>query len=351
MNSLASGVGRGRVALVPVSRAEMRPGFLAGGGSSRGWARIRLTCLMALALAGQMALPMPARAQDSARAADPVQELRLRKLEAEVRALQRQVFPGGDTKFFPQDNAAPPPAPSPMGTPATSAMTDVLTRMDAVEAQIAHLTAQYEELSNHLRQIDARFPPPAPMSGDGAGGVPVPAPSSPPPPAPLVSAPAADATPPAASPPSAKPSAQRVAAVKAVIKPQSGDPGEDDYLYGVKLWEARFYPEAQQQMKLFLGKYPHHQRLSFARNLLGRALLDDGKPREAADIFLQNYKTDPHGARAADSVLYLAAAMVDLKDANRACIALAEFTDNYPADAAGRLKQPYDAIRASVACS
>ena len=332
MSSLTSSGARGGMAL------NKALGSKASGGS-----RLRLASLMALALAGQMAVAAPAHAQDN------VQELRLRKLEAEVRALQRQVFPGGDTKFFPQDNAVPESAPPPVGTPATTPMTDVLTRMDSVEAQIAHLTAQYEELSNHLRQIDARL-----SAGGPVGEAPVAAPLSapapvaaPPAPAPLVAAPAAAVAPATL----VKPSAQRVAAVKAIIKPESGDPGEDDYLYGLKLWQAKFYPEAEQQLKLFLGRYPHHQRLSFARNLLGRVLLDEAKPRDAADILLQNYKSDPHGARAADSVLYLAAAMVDLKDANRACIALAEFSDNYAADAAGRLKQPYDAIRASVACN
>jgi TolA-binding protein len=46
--------------------------------------------------------------------------------------------------------------------------------------------------------------------------------------------------------------------------------------------------------------------VSYARNLLGRAYLDDGKPREAAPWFLQNYQADKKGARASDSLLYLA---------------------------------------------
>lgn len=307
---------------------------------ARGSARARvagrrtgLASLVLVALAGQLAVSMPVRAQDA-----NVQELRLRKLEAEVRALDRQVFPGGDTKFFPQDNVAPPPAPPPVGTPASAPMTDVLTRMDSVEAQVAHLTAQYEELSNRLRQIEARLPPSAPAE------VAAPVAAQPPAPVPLVVAPPSP-------PPSAKPSEERVAAVRAVIKPQSGDPGEDEYMYGYKLWQAKFFPEAEQQLKLFIAHYPHHQRMSYARNLLGRALLDDGKPHDAADAFLQNYNSDKRGARASDSLLYLAAAMVDLKDANRACIALAEFADSYKADAAGRLKQPYDEIRSSVACN
>ena len=301
--------------------------------------------VLLLVLAGQLAVARPARAQDT------VQELRLRKVEAEVHALQRQVFPGGDTKFFPQDNAAPPPAPPPVGTPATTPMTDVLTRMDAVEAQVAHLTAQYEELSNRVRQLDGRLSAIAPIAPQPLA---TPAPASLPAPA---AAPAPLAVAPAAPPPaqaaaaSTKPSAQRIAAVRAVVKPESADPAEDDYIYGFKLWQAKLFPEATQQLKLFLGKYPRHPRATYARNLLGRALLDDGKPRDAADTFLQNYNADKHGARAADSLLFLAAAMVDLKDANRACIALAEFSDGFKTEATGRLKPQYDDIRASVACN
>ena len=42
--------------------------------------------------------------------------------------------------------------------------------------------------------------------------------------------------------PAAAPPAGRVAAVKAIIKPQTADTAEDEYTYGFKLWEAKFYP-------------------------------------------------------------------------------------------------------------
>ena len=160
-------------------------------------------------------------------------------------------------------------------------------------------------------------------------------------------------TKPAATAP-AKPaaaSADRVAAVKAVEKPVTADAGDDDYSYGFRLWEAKFYPEAQQQLKLYLQKYPRHGRVSFARNLLGRAYLDEGNPREAASWFLQNYQAGKTGERAPDSLLFLAEAMHRLKDTNRACVALAQFVDDYPREAAGRLKGQYDATRAKVKCS
>ena len=43
--------------------------------------------------------------------------------------------------------------------------------------------------------------------------------------------------------------------------------------------------------------------------------------------------------------------MIALKDTKRACIALAEFSETYPALATGRLKSAYDADRGKVKCS
>lgn len=317
--------------------------------------RIRLAgvALAALLWTGSA---IPAQAQEGT-----VGEIRIRKLEAEVRALQRQVFPGGDAKLFGQQAVNPPPAAAappavetPVTPPANTALTDILARLSAVEAQNARLTAQIEELSNHVRQLDAaRAAANAPA--EQSAGTPEPAPpavaddsAAPRPavrPAPLPAPGPAPVAKPAPAP------ASRVAAVKAITKPSTGDAGEDEYTYGFKLWEARFFPEAQQQLKLYLDQYPRHKRVSYARNLLGRAYLDDGKPRDAAPWFLQNYQADKKGARASDSLLYLSEAMIEMKDINRACIALGEFADSYPADAAGRLKPAYDSIRAKVKCN
>ena len=326
----------------------------------------RRPALLALvfALAGTA---LPALAQDT------MGEARLRRIEAEVRALQRSVFPGDGKTFAPQ--ASPQAVTSTTGTPATTPVTDLLARMDAMEAQLARLTAQGEENANKLRLIEARLGPapaaaaPAPTATETpaasanlsamTGGASAPAPAATTPaaatpaavtPRPVV-APAA-ATP-ARTPPavSATPSAARLAAVRAIAKPQTADAGDDEYSYGFRLFEAKFYPEAQQQLRLFLDRYPRHSRLSYAKNLLGRALLEDGKAREAASWFLQNYQGNKQGERAPDSLLFLGEAMGRLKDTNRACIALAEFADTFPREAAGRLKAQYDATRASVKCS
>jgi TolA-binding protein len=298
-----------------------------------------------LAGAALAMLPVPAAAQDS--------EARLRKIEAELRALQRTVFPGGDGRYFtPEvDTSQPTTQPQP-GLPASSALADVLARLDALEGQLARLTARGEENANELAQLKTQLnealasrTPAAPtgvIQAPSAGGQATSSNST------STSAPAS-ATP-AASTPARAPSPQRVAAVQAIAKPVTADPGDDEYTYGFRLWEAGFFPEAQQQLALFLEKYPRHARASFAKNLLGRAYLDNGQPREAATHFFDNYQADRQGARAGDSLLYLAEAMIAISDTNRACIALAEFGDTYPALASGRLKEQYDRTRNKVTC-
>jgi TolA-binding protein len=141
-----------------------------------------------------------------------------------------------------------------------------------------------------------------------------------------------------------------VAAVQAIAKPATADRGEDEYTYGFRLWEAGFYPEAQQQLALYLEQYRGHRLNSRGRNLLGRAFLDAGDPRAAATHFFENYQSDGQGERAADSLLYLAESMIALGDTRRACIALAEFGDGYPALATGRLQGQYTGLNGRVDC-
>ena len=316
-------------------------------------------CFRGLGLSGAgfalLAAAVPAQAQD-----DRAEE-RIERLESEVRALQRKVFPGGDGRYFEPQITGQPNQPATVTTPSTTAVTDILARLDAMETQVQRLTAQSEESANAIRNLSERLD--AYESGAKSNGAidsnlssmtgtpptrpninltQTPAPSSTGTPAPKLAA---------AAPPATGPSAARLAAVQAIAKPQTDDAADDEYSYGYRLWEAGFFPEAQQQLTMFAEKYPSHWRATYGRNLLGRAYLDDGKGREAAPWFLKNYQTDKNGERAGDSLLYLAETMIALKDTGRACIALAEFGETYPALATGRLQGQYEANRAKVKCN
>lgn len=322
---------------------------------------------LVLGLAAPITAPVLAQSTPQKSTTAPVDpEMRLRRIEAEIRAMQRKVFPDGAGKTFVPEITAGQSTTTPTGTPASSAVTDILARMDAVEAQMARLTAQVEEGQNRSAKIEERLakleaaaepaaaPEPAPAATEAAppAATPTPAPVAPKPTSPAAPKPAA-ATPAKPATPAAKPaspSAARVAAVQAIEKPSTGDAALDDYNYGFRLWEAKFYPEAQQQLQIYVDRYPKHNMISFGRNLLGRAWLDDGKPGTAAQFFLQNYLADKKGARAPDSLLYLGIAMVRLKDSEKACGAFAELASTYPDEIAGRLKGQYDAARGTVKC-
>ena len=299
-----------------------------------------------------LAIAPPALAQSSN------DEARVRKLEAEVRALQRRVFPGGDGRYFEPEITGQPQASTTVSQPSTTAVTDILARLDAMETQIQRLTEQTEQNTFALRTLGERVEAletldagavqgDAPTGGSSGltSGTPARGPATT-----ATATPTATSTP-TSTPAAAAPDPERVAAVSAIAKPQTEDPADDEYSYGFRLWEAGFYPEAQQQLTLFVEQNPQHWRATYGRNLLGRAYLDDSKPREAAPWFLRNYQADKTAARAGDSLLFLAEAMIALDDTSRACIALAEFAETYPALAAGRLLDQYVRNRARVTCN
>jgi TolA-binding protein len=130
--------------------------------------------------------------------------------------------------------------------------------------------------------------------------------------------------------PAAKPTGARAEQVAAIEKPSSGDPAEDGYTYGFRLWSAKLYPEARRELEAVATKYPTHRRASYAQNLLGRAYLDAGAPSLAAVAFYENYKKNPNGERAGDSLYYLAQALTKLKKpSSEICKVYTELTQLY----------------------
>ncbi len=336
-----------------------------------GCARLALGMMLVSPLAATLPIGLVPAAH--AQPASETTDVRLRRIEAELRAVQRKVFPDGAGKIFAPEisqsaNTPASAAGNALGAPrpATTAVTDLLTRMDSVEAQLQRLTSASEENQNQLTKLEARL---AALEASGAldgaasgvgsdiasgassGSAPAVKPAA------ALAPPAAEGpkptTKPVAKPETAKSNAPsaRVAAVMAIEKLVSDDKGEDEYTYGYRLWEAKFFPEAQQQLLRTVQQFPRHARISYARNLLGRAYLDDGKPGTAAQYFLQNYQADRKGERAADSLLYLGVAMGRLKEEKRACVAFSEFRQAYPSETIGRLKNQYEAATKPVTCN
>jgi len=273
---------------------------------------------------------------------------RVGKLEKEMRAVQRQVFPNGAGKFVePEIPSQTAPAPT---TSSTSATADLTARVDALEAQLATLTGQVELQGNGMRGLEGRLKAietqmaaqAAPTEAVMPAAAPAAAAVALPKPKPVVATGKPALT--------AKPNPARIAAVAAVERPATGDVFEDGYTYGYRLWEAKFYPESQATLEETLTKFPKHKRASYARNLLGRAWLDDKKPATAVKVFYDNYKTEPRGDRAPDSLFFLGSALTDLGKRAEACEAFGELERAYPDAVTSRLVERIAAGKTRAKC-
>ena len=298
---------------------------------------------------------------------------RVDKLDGEVRALQRKVFPGANPQYFDPQIAPPADATVIAGAPAQSVASDLTQRVSALEQQIAQLTNQSEQNGHRLDVIEQNMakmkgdteyrlntleghgaPAPAPTSSRGYGPAPVPLP----PPAVAVAHEDTDSPPPFGPPGRRPPSTSGMTGAPlatdtpppVAMPPKTGDPAEDGYMAGYALWSQKRYAEAEAQLKQVVARYPDHKRASYAQNLLGRAYLDDNQPTSAAEAFLTSYKKFPRGDRAPDSLYYLGVTLAQLKKATQACQVYDEFRDVYGPTASATLKSRVAQGRVDAKC-
>ena len=292
---------------------------------------------------------IPATAQEGAI------DKRVERLEKEMRAVQRSVFPGGSPTFF-EGEIAPDKTPGERSR-ANAPVIDLTARVDALEAQLQTLTGQTEQNAFQLRELEKAFTTyktemDKRLADPATATTPTPASL-----APTVKPPAttATATPPKkpADKPAAKPGAPdatRLALVKKVEVPSTGNETKDAYDYGFRLWEAKLYPEAQAQLKTVVAKWPKSSQASFAQNLLGRAYLDEGKPSLAAVAFYNNYKDRPSGARAPHSLMYMGVALDKLGRKADACKAFRELEEVYGDKAPQDVRTDAAAAKTKAGC-
>lgn len=270
--------------------------------------------------------------------------LRVDKLEKEMHAVQRKVFPAGAP--VEPDIAAQTPASAP-GSAAAAPLADVTQRLDLLEAQVKTLTGQEEQdgirmrrLEETNRALDARLK--AIESAQAAASAPKDTAAAP---AVTTSAPATTAVPkpakgtkPAPVTTTAAPAkpvkdSKREALVAAVAIPDTGDAAEVSYTYSYRLFAAKLYPEAEVKLQEFVTKYPKSKRFTFAQNLLGRAYFEEGKYANAAKAFVDNYTKAPKGERAPESLSWAGVALMKDNLPAKACRVYQEFDDVYGAKA------------------
>jgi len=131
----------------------------------------------------------------------------------------------------------------------------------------------------------------------------------------------------------------------------AADPGEDAYTEGFRLWEAGKYDDAITSLRAFSSAYPKHRRVSYAKNLIGRALLDKGDARGAAEAFLANYRSNSKGERAQDSLYYLGQALMKLGQPGQACKAYAELESVYGSKVRPDLNKLLTTAKSEAQCS
>jgi TolA-binding protein len=290
---------------------------------------MRLSNLLPIAAFSIVAIA-PAAAQR--RPATP--EQRIERLEKQVRQVQKQVFPKGqpaDTAGFVDDPAA-----------TQASVGALIGRLDAVERQMAELTRSSEENGNRIAVMEAdlarlradqdrrlRALETAPATTDANE--------------PDKDQPAETADP---VPPAPKPKVEGRESAAAT----PSDPAEAAYDKGFQLWTAGKYDASITALNAMAKAYPEHRRVSWAHNLAGRALLDKGQPRAAAEALLANYRRDPKGERAQDSLYYLGQALMKLGQPGQACKAYAELEDVYGTALRAPLRAQLTAAKSQAKC-
>jgi TolA-binding protein len=294
--------------------------------------------ITAVALGGLALVPASALAQRQ----QVTPEQRLDRLERQVQQVQRQVFPKGrpaDTAGFVDEPAA-----------TQSSVVTLDQRLQALERQMADILRQSEENGNRLRNVEAdltktkadqeqRIATLEQRLTETAAA------------APAVPAAAEPAPPPKAAAARPKPDAAVTAASLTTTATAETDPGEQAYSEGFHLWEAGQFDQAIASLKAFTAAYPKHRRVSYANNLIGRALLDQGKARDAAAVFLANYRANSRGDRAPDSLYYLGQAEVKLGQPSQACKAYAELDAVYGSKVRADLRKQVDQAKDASQCS
>lgn len=257
---------------------------------------------------------------------------RLGAIESQLRAVQRQVFPGGDKRFFkPEIGPAPGAAagvPTANDPASTALLVQLNQRLGDLEQAQRTLTGQLEEVQHRLRQLESR--------AQAADAAPAPA---------IVAPPAATAAAAAKSPPAATPAPAAAPAPSAPVGP------EQAYRAAYALYTDGKYPQAAEALEKFVAANPKSARAADAQFWAGRAMLAQGRTADAAKAFLTGYQQYPASDRAHNSLYWLSRALIDLNQPKAACQSLDQLKTGYPKALTGQFAADVTALRGKAKCS
>ena len=280
----------------------------------------------------------------------PTPEQRIDRVERQVRQIQRQVFPKGqpaDTAGFSDEPAA-----------SQTVVVALSNRIDNLERQLAEITRLSEENGNRVATLEAELArlradqdrrlraletaaaaASAAAPGDGSStdaADPAAGDAPPPRPQPKVELPT-------------RPTPTTASSLPVATGSFTAD-GEAAYDAGFRLWEQKKYDQAIASLRAMASSFKGHRRVSWANNLVGRSLLDKGEPRAAAEALLANYRSNPKGERAPDSLFYLGQALRALKQPGQACKAYAELEEVYGSTMRQALRDLLPAAKREAGC-
>ncbi|WP_299361435.1 tetratricopeptide repeat protein [uncultured Paracoccus sp.] len=297
-------------------------------GAPRVWRGLRagvvaMTMLAPLTAAAQTAPDAPAQAPNGG---ETLADLRasLTVLAADLQSLRAELRAGGQSAY------------------AAAGGESAIDRMNAMEAEIARLTAQAEGLRHRIERVvadgttrlgDVEFrlcemeegcdlgaltTPPLGSQGDGAGM-------------------------PFAAPP--VPGSAGTASRGAEAAPDGAATAEEQAAFdrARAVFDAGDARAAAAQLADFAASHPGSPLTTEALWLQGAALEQAGQPRPAAAAWLQVFSADPNGGRAADALLGLGRLAAERGSTEQACTYLAEiqarFADSAQAAAAATEQQ------------
>lgn len=198
---------------------------------------------------------------------------------------------------------------------------DALQRMDAIEAELARLTARAEEIELRLNRVvtdgtnrigDIEFRLCEATQGCDPLNMPATVPLG-------GAAPAATPAPAATDTPSASSGGPELAMGEQADFDRAKEVlGQGDFRSAATLFAT------------FTESYPGGPLTQEAHYLRGEALSQLGETANAARAYLEAYSGDPQGGFAADALLKLGQALGTLGQTPEACVTLAEVTAQYP---------------------
>lgn len=257
---------------------------------------------------------MPAAAQNL-----PDLDKRVTKLERQVDRVSRRVLPKAEQNMIEPEVStatAEPPAAPPTPPASAASVSELSDRVGAVERRQREITSTLEDQGNRLHLAEdrlAKFQADAEVrlgklegSTAAPAGAAVAAPAAPGAAAPTVA--------PVAAPP--EPTLPPAAANPAPTAPATAD---SRFKTAYALYQTKKWPEAEAGFQEFVDKYPKDKSISAARYWLGRSAYNQAAFDSSARIHFQNYKADPKGDHAQESLFWVGQSLGRLKRNKEAC--------------------------------